>query len=206
VPYATCLDFFFLAIVATLSIVAALAALPALECYLAQDDRAGDEECEADPSEDRRNFFLAATVGVVACLFWVGYSYLVRRRVLQEVKSAAGGELDTSLRWACFSFVSFDKMWGNHAGSDGVGWGRLNEYDIFISHSQASGGDQAYQLVLELQRRGYNVWYDQLEGIDATTDGMLHGVEQSKAFLLFLSEGVFDRYVPWESIVVCSKL
>eukprot|EP00935_MAST-01C_sp_MAST-1C-sp1_P002120 g2120.t1 len=37
-------------------------------------------------------------------------------------------------------------------------------WNFFLSHSQASGGDQAYSLYLELDQQGYRVWYDNRAG------------------------------------------
>ena len=39
---------------------------------------------------------------------------------------------------------------------------------------------------------GFKVWYDQ-RAEDLTTDGMKQGIEESAAFVLFLSEGVLTR-------------
>ena len=65
-------------------------------------------------------------------------------------------------------------------------------WHFFISHFQATGGNQANVLCLELQKRGYLVWYDnKMSSIN--TDAMKEGVRKSAVFILFLSEGVFTR-------------
>ena len=74
------------------------------------------------------------------------------------------------------------------------------------SHSQATGGDQANGLslallrpcadpqlsacmslaiYLELERMGFKAWYDN-RASDLTKEGMLKGIEQAAAFILFL--------------------
>eukprot|EP00935_MAST-01C_sp_MAST-1C-sp1_P002889 g2889.t1 len=54
------------------------------------------------------------------------------------------------------------------------------------SHSQATGGDQANAIYLELERMGFKVWYDN-RADDLTKEGMLKGIEEAAAFVLFLS-------------------
>ena len=66
------------------------------------------------------------------------------------------------------------------------------EPDPSISHAQATGGDQANAIYLELERMGFQVWYDN-RASDLTKDGMLAGIERAAAFLLFLSTGVLER-------------
>ena len=86
------------------------------------------------------------------------------------------------------------------------------------SHSQASGGDQANAIYLELERMGFKVcerpvstecrlsshlvrvcsrgrpqvWYDN-RASDLTKEGMLKGIERAAAFILFLSVDVLQR-------------
>ena len=60
------------------------------------------------------------------------------------------------------------------------------------SHSQATGGDQANAIYLELERMGFKAWYDN-RASDLTKEGMLKGIEQAAAFILFLSAGVLNR-------------
>eukprot|EP00935_MAST-01C_sp_MAST-1C-sp1_P001606 g1606.t1 len=63
---------------------------------------------------------------------------------------------------------------------------------VFASHAQATGGDQANAIYLELERLGFTVWYDN-RADDLTKEGMLKGIEQAAAFILFLSSGVLER-------------
>eukprot|EP00935_MAST-01C_sp_MAST-1C-sp1_P002835 g2835.t1 len=60
------------------------------------------------------------------------------------------------------------------------------------AHAQATGGDQANSIYLELERMGFAVWYDN-RADDLTKEGMLKGIELSAAFILFLSNGVLTR-------------
>ena len=62
----------------------------------------------------------------------------------------------------------------------------------YCSHSQSTGGDQTNALYLELERLGYHCWYDN-RAADVTKKGMLEGIEQAAAFILFLSLGVLER-------------
>jgi hypothetical protein len=83
------------------------------------------------------------------------------------------------------------------------------QYHFFLSHFQGTGGDQVYQLSLEMQAMGFKTWwvvipriytlahpmkprYDQTAS-DLTADGMKEGIERSNAFVLFLSKGVESR-------------
>eukprot|EP00930_Biecheleria_cincta_P057182 TRINITY_DN43156_c0_g1_i1.p1 TRINITY_DN43156_c0_g1~~TRINITY_DN43156_c0_g1_i1.p1 ORF type:complete len:495 (+),score=59.35 TRINITY_DN43156_c0_g1_i1:94-1485(+) len=70
--------------------------------------------------------------------------------------------------------------------------GSVEACDFFLSHYQATGGDQANTLCLELERMGYRVWYDN-NMPDLTTEGMKRGVQNSANFILFLSQGVMAR-------------
>ena len=63
---------------------------------------------------------------------------------------------------------------------------------VLHSHSQATGGDQANAIYLELERMGFKAWYDN-RASDLTKEGMLKGIEQAAAFVLFLSQGVLER-------------
>ena len=47
-------------------------------------------------------------------------------------------------------------------------------------------------IYLELERMGFKVWYDN-RADDLTKEGMLKGIEQAAAFVLFLSQGVLLR-------------
>ena len=66
------------------------------------------------------------------------------------------------------------------------------EYDFFLSHYQATGGDQVMALELKLSGMGYNCWLDQ-NAATITKDAMQAGVRSSRIFLLFLSAGVLTR-------------
>lgn len=66
------------------------------------------------------------------------------------------------------------------------------QWHFFLSHAQASGGDQMGILNSQLTDRGFKVWYDQTAK-DVTESGMKYGVTHSRCFLLFLSKGVLER-------------
>ena len=51
---------------------------------------------------------------------------------------------------------------------------------------------QANAIYLELERMGFKVWYDN-RADDLTKEGMLKGIEQAAAFILFLSSDVLTR-------------
>eukprot|EP00935_MAST-01C_sp_MAST-1C-sp1_P002801 g2801.t1 len=73
---------------------------------------------------------------------------------------------------------------------------------FFISHSQATGGDQANTLYLEFERLGFSCWYDN-RASDLTKDGMRQGIIDSEAFILFLSPGILCR--PFEIRVAIAQ-
>eukprot|EP00935_MAST-01C_sp_MAST-1C-sp1_P000662 g662.t1 len=52
--------------------------------------------------------------------------------------------------------------------------------------------EQRIPIYLELERMGFKVWYDN-RAADLTKEGMLKGIEEASAFVLFLSEGVLQR-------------
>ena len=64
---------------------------------------------------------------------------------------------------------------------------------VFISHIQSNGGDLADALRLKLENRKLKVWYDKAYTGELNKQAMLDGVQQSKAFLLLLTKGVFER-------------
>ena len=84
---------------------------------------------------------------------------------------------------------------------------------FFLSHCQATGGDQTNAIYLELRQLGFSCWYSRSHihvsvqfcahisrsrrydnrATDLTKDGMRHGIEGAAAFLVFLSEGILDR-------------
>ena len=51
---------------------------------------------------------------------------------------------------------------------------------------------QANAIYLELTMRGFKAWYDN-RADDLTKEGMLKGIEEAAAFVLFLSQGVLQR-------------
>ena len=59
-------------------------------------------------------------------------------------------------------------------------------WDFFLSHGQASAGDQVKTLCLLLKERGFTVWYDN-DMADRSTAAMEEGVRHSACFILFLS-------------------
>ena len=65
-------------------------------------------------------------------------------------------------------------------------------YDFFLSHYQATGGDQVMTLELRLSNMGYECWLDQ-KADSITKESMRAGVADSRVFLLFLSQGVLER-------------
>ena len=66
------------------------------------------------------------------------------------------------------------------------------KWHFMISHYQGTGGDQSNTICLELEQRGWKVWYDnKMENI--TKEGMMEGVRCSVVFLLFMSKDVFSR-------------
>lgn len=65
--------------------------------------------------------------------------------------------------------------------------------NAFISHSQSNGQDQAYALSQSLKWKfGWNVWIDQTAP-SITSTAMRKAVENCDVFILFLTEGVFER-------------
>eukprot|EP00935_MAST-01C_sp_MAST-1C-sp1_P000509 g509.t1 len=65
---------------------------------------------------------------------------------------------------------------------------------FFLSHTQATGGDQCQSLYLDLLRMGFRCWFDKMvSGNKVTKEGMREGIEKSGAFVLFLSKGVLTR-------------
>lgn len=69
---------------------------------------------------------------------------------------------------------------------------REPEHDFFLSHYQATGGDQVMTLDFRLTALGFVAWFDQ-KASSITTETMGEGVRSTKVFLLFLSEGVLTR-------------
>jgi hypothetical protein len=67
----------------------------------------------------------------------------------------------------------------------------LTSWDFFLSHYQLNGGPQMGQLCAELKLVGKTAWYDKSE--TPSVEGMMNGVANSAAFLLFLTRDVFTR-------------
>ena len=62
------------------------------------------------------------------------------------------------------------------------------KYHFFICHHQGSGGDQSKVLCKEIEKYGFNVWYDNKQPAgERNLSGMLKGVKESECLLLFLS-------------------
>ena len=66
------------------------------------------------------------------------------------------------------------------------------EYDVFITHSQKTGQDQAGKLMLLLKNAGLRVWYD-MQAQDLTVKGMEEGVSKSRNMLIVLTDGFMGR-------------
>jgi hypothetical protein len=61
-------------------------------------------------------------------------------------------------------------------------------WHFFICHHQGSGGDQANNLSILLERVGFRVWYDNSQNaLHRNLKGMKAGVRQSECLLIFLS-------------------
>jgi hypothetical protein len=95
---------------------------------------------------------------------------------------------------------------------------------FFLSHCQATGGDQTNAIYLELRNLGFSCWYNLIShasvklhshlspcrydnrATDLTKDGMRHGIEGAAAFLVFLSTGILDRpFCEWIPPVIVSS-
>ena len=59
-------------------------------------------------------------------------------------------------------------------------------WDCFLSHAQATGGDQTQATSLRLKGAGKTVWYDNAM-LDRSTAAMEEGVKHSRCFVLFLT-------------------
>ena len=66
------------------------------------------------------------------------------------------------------------------------------EFHFFISHAQATGGDQANLLSTNLQGRGCKVWYD-MEMADITEQAMIDGVKRSCVVIVLLTPSMMSR-------------
>lgn len=56
------------------------------------------------------------------------------------------------------------------------------EYHFFVSHSQATGGDQANLITNHLEKRGLKIWYD--NNMDEVTAEAMEHVSTSPLVLL----------------------
>jgi len=66
------------------------------------------------------------------------------------------------------------------------------EFDVFISHSQGTGQDQAGKLRILLEQLGLKVWYD-MTAKNLTAEGMEDGVSNSRCVLIVLTDGIMSR-------------
>ena len=62
---------------------------------------------------------------------------------------------------------------------------------------------QANAIYLELTMRGFKAWYDN-RADDLTKEGMLKGIEQAAAFVLFLSPG--EWLLPANTVALCCMI
>ena len=68
----------------------------------------------------------------------------------------------------------------------------MDKWDVFLSHKQIESGDVCHALNKYLQvKHNMKVWYDN-EADDLKISGMEKGVKNSKCFLLFVTENIFD--------------
>jgi hypothetical protein len=82
---------------------------------------------------------------------------------------------------------------------------RGTKYAFFISHHQATGGDQCHNMCFEFERLGFPCWYDQTaEKIDKRA--MAQGVAQSECMILFLSSGEHGCGVLGRSVIVVTYI
>ena len=121
-----------------------------------------------------------------------------RRRVDDAAGSAAsaGASVPASSGQGATSQRSFDPgVAGQEMQKAGVGAPELPsglEHHFFLSHYQATGGDQVDGLHQELKARGFSCWYDN-RMTNLTKQGMADGVRSSAVFVLFLSKDVLQR-------------
>jgi GTPase SAR1 family protein len=67
------------------------------------------------------------------------------------------------------------------------------KYHVFISHSQATAADMANVIASNLMSRGLKPWYDQNVEGNLGEPEMRKGIQESKCYLLLLTQGVFER-------------
>ena len=80
-------------------------------------------------------------------------------------------------------------------------------YYCFLSHMQASAGDQCKLIAMELFRRHLPdlAWYDQDE-VMITVEGMQDGIGASQIYVLFLSPGALSRaFVIFELLIALQQ-
>ena len=80
-------------------------------------------------------------------------------------------------------------------------------YYCFLSHMQASAGDQCKLIAMELFRRHLPdlAWYDQDE-VMITVEGMRDGIAASQIYVLFLSPGALSRaFVIFELLIALQQ-
>eukprot|EP01045_Picozoa_sp_COSAG04_P024817 COSAG04_NODE_3158_length_3101_cov_38.182756_2_plen_572_part_00 len=70
------------------------------------------------------------------------------------------------------------------------------QWEFFLSHHQARGGDQVQTLSFRFDKKGKATWYDN-DMLDKSESAMEEGVKHSKYFVLFLSaESAADAAAP----------
>jgi len=73
-------------------------------------------------------------------------------------------------------------------------WMYEKKYHFFISHAQATGGDQVHSMTKELQRRDCAVWWDMELESEITEEAMKKGIEDSLVVIVFLTKDSMKRY------------
>eukprot|EP01047_Picozoa_sp_COSAG01_P010534 COSAG01_NODE_447_length_16933_cov_9.983426_15_plen_1797_part_01 len=68
-------------------------------------------------------------------------------------------------------------------------------WDLFLSHAQATGGDQVQNASLRLKGAGQEVWYDNAM-LDRSTAAMEEGVKHCRCFVLFLTGDAMAAAAP----------
>lgn len=71
----------------------------------------------------------------------------------------------------------------------------MKEFDLFISHASEDKDNFVRPLVIELEKAGYKVWYDEftLKLGDSLTERINHGLTNSKFGLVVLSKAFFNK-------------
>eukprot|EP01047_Picozoa_sp_COSAG01_P018969 COSAG01_NODE_1041_length_11959_cov_2.673356_1_plen_716_part_00 len=68
-------------------------------------------------------------------------------------------------------------------------------WDLFLSHAQATGGDQVQTTSLRMEKAGRTVWYDNAM-LDRSTAAMEEGVRHCRCFMLFLTGDAMAAAAP----------